>query len=161
MLDSLVLPGAVVEENPLPSPPPTDNLTKEMSSLKIGEEIEQVPRRRQSQPQYDQKRIDPFLFGSRYLGEEDDVFEYNAWDHVETDEAYKEYAERQFELQRQSPLSDFEKSEYARSFYSFCRHSRFPSRETQAPSVMIYFQMHSSSESTLKTIQYHQSFAPI
>ena len=48
----------------------------------------------------------------RFLGEEDDVFEFNAWDHVETDDAFKEYAEQQFEMQRQSPVSDFDKSKF-------------------------------------------------
>lgn len=56
------------------------------------------------------KRSDPFQFGSRTLGEQDDVFEFNAWDHVETDETYKEYAELQYAKQRESPVSDFDRS---------------------------------------------------
>lgn len=57
------------------------------------------------------KRSDPFQFGSRYLNAGDDVFEFNAWDHVETDDTYKEYSEQQYAKQRQFPVSDFEKSE--------------------------------------------------
>lgn len=58
------------------------------------------------------KRSDPFQFGSRYLLPTDDPFEFNAWDHVETDEAYKAYAEDQYTKQRQSPVSEYDKSKY-------------------------------------------------
>jgi tRNAThr (cytosine32-N3)-methyltransferase len=67
---------------------------------------------RSHDPQYNMKRSDPFQFGSRYLEENDDVFEFNAWDHVETDDVYKEYAEQQFAMQRASPVSDFDKRQY-------------------------------------------------
>ncbi|KAF6827423.1 actin-binding protein [Colletotrichum plurivorum] len=67
---------------------------------------------RSNNPDYNQKRSDPFQFGSRLLGEDDDVFQYNAWDHVETDDAYKEYAEQQYDMQRQSPVSDFDKNRF-------------------------------------------------
>jgi tRNAThr (cytosine32-N3)-methyltransferase len=94
-----------------------EQLAGRIASLSVGQETpaEQVPRRRQAEPQYDQRRVDPFLFGSRYLQDEDDVFEFNAWDHVETDDAHKEYAEKQYELQRQSPVSDFERRECCHS----------------------------------------------
>lgn len=85
------------------------------------------------------KRSEPFQFGSRFLGEDDDVFEFNAWDHVETDDAFKEYAEKQFEMQRQSPVSDFDKSR------SPCLCHRLALFEDTSGSVMIYV-MHSSSE---------------
>lgn len=68
-----------------------------------------VPPSRSHDPQYNMKRSDPFQFGSRFLEEGDDPFEFNAWDHVETDDVYKEYAEQQYEMQRQSPVSDFDK----------------------------------------------------
>lgn len=70
----------------------------------------EVPPHRSHDPAKNLKRTDPFQFGSRFLGESDDVFEFNAWDHVETDDAYKDYAESQLEMQRQSPVSDFDKS---------------------------------------------------
>ncbi|KAL1836621.1 hypothetical protein VTJ49DRAFT_4869 [Mycothermus thermophilus] len=71
-----------------------------------------VPPHRSHDPQYNQKRSDPFQFGSRYLGEEDDVFEFNAWDHVEPDDAYEEYAEQQYAMQRQAPVSEFDKMRF-------------------------------------------------
>ncbi|KAL2760580.1 hypothetical protein ACRALDRAFT_2095501 [Sodiomyces alcalophilus JCM 7366] len=55
-------------------------------------------------------RTDPSQFGSRLLTDEDDVFQHNAWDHVETDDAFKQYAEEQYEMQRQSPVSEFDKN---------------------------------------------------
>ncbi|KAI9742353.1 MAG: hypothetical protein M1818_003886 [Claussenomyces sp. TS43310] len=74
-------------------------------------EAAQLPHRSHD-PATNQKRIDPFQFGSRYLGKEDDVFEFNAWDHVEPDDAYKEYAEMQFAKQREAPVSEFDKSRF-------------------------------------------------
>ncbi|KAK4127955.1 methyltransferase [Parathielavia appendiculata] len=91
-----------------------EKLAAEMSSLEIAPDTQQptLPPHRSHDPQYNQKRSDPFQFGSRYLGEEDDVFEFNAWDHVETDDAYKEYAEQQYAMQRQAPVSDFDKMRF-------------------------------------------------
>ncbi|CAK7222425.1 hypothetical protein SCUCBS95973_004833 [Sporothrix curviconia] len=71
-----------------------------------------VPAHRSHDPANNAKRTDPFMFGQRFLTQEDDVFEYNAWDHVETDDAFKEYAEKQYELQRSAPVSDFDKSRF-------------------------------------------------
>ncbi|KAF2435177.1 methyltransferase [Tothia fuscella] len=59
-----------------------------------------------------EKRLDPFQFGSRFLEEGDDIFSHNAWDHVETDEAYKEFADGQFAAQRENPVSDFDKKRF-------------------------------------------------
>lgn len=67
---------------------------------------------RSHDPENNMKRSDPFQFGSRYLGEQDNVFEFNAWDHVETDDTYKEYAELQYAKQREAPVSEFDKSTY-------------------------------------------------
>jgi hypothetical protein len=64
---------------------------------------------RSHDPQNNLKRSDPFQFGSRYLQDNDNVFEFNAWDHVETDETYNEYAEMQYSKQREAPVSDFDK----------------------------------------------------
>lgn len=92
----------------------TSALTVQETTPKSGSEAKtaQLPPHRSHDPQYNMKRTDPFMFGSRYLEEGDDVFEFNAWDHVETDDAYKEYSEQQFALQRASPVSDFDKSTY-------------------------------------------------
>ncbi|KAF4547767.1 tRNA(Thr) (cytosine(32)-N(3))-methyltransferase-like protein [Elsinoe fawcettii] len=58
------------------------------------------------------KRTDPFQFGSRLLEEGDDIFAYNAWDHVEVDDAYKDFINAQTELQRANPVSDFDKQRF-------------------------------------------------
>lgn len=58
------------------------------------------------------KRSDPFQFGQRFLTKEDDIFEYNAWDHVTPDDAHFEYCESQYAAQRASPVSDFDKSRF-------------------------------------------------
>lgn len=71
---------------------------------------EAVPTHRSHDPANNLKRSDPFQFGSRLLETGDDVFEFNAWDHVEADDAYKEHILRQLALQRQSPVSDFDRS---------------------------------------------------
>lgn len=100
---------------------PEQQLTAQISKLEIAEEKsqqseqqqeDQQPPHRSHDPQFNQKRSDPFQFGSRYLQEQDDVFEFNAWDHVETDDAYKEYAEQQYEMQRNAPVSDFDKRKF-------------------------------------------------
>jgi tRNAThr (cytosine32-N3)-methyltransferase len=70
-------------------------------------------------PENNLKRSDPFQFGSRYLSEKDNVFEFNAWDHVETDDTYKEYAEQQYAKQREAPVSDFDKSMFPISICYF------------------------------------------
>lgn len=74
-----------------------------------GESIAELPPHLSHDPKNNMKRSDPFQFGSRYLEKGDNVFEFNAWDHVETDDAYKEYTEQQLEMQRQAPVSDFDK----------------------------------------------------
>lgn len=72
-----------------------------------------LPPHRSHDPENSLKRSDPFQFGSRYLNQEDNVFEFNAWDHVETDDTYKEYAEEQYAKQRETPVSEFDKSKSA------------------------------------------------
>lgn len=96
-----------VEEQKAPSPSDAPVAAVAAASAAADE----LPAHRSHDPQYNQKRSDPFQFGSRYLQEEDNVFEFNAWDHVETDDVYKEYAEQQFQMQRESPVSDFDKRE--------------------------------------------------
>ncbi|KAI0167085.1 methyltransferase [Hypoxylon sp. FL1284] len=93
--------------------PAEGELLTKAAALTVQEAAEvQPPAHRSHDPQYNMKRSDPFQFGSRYLQENDDVFEFNAWDHVETDDAYKEYAEQQFAKQRESPVSDFDKHRF-------------------------------------------------
>lgn len=93
-----------------------DMVAEQAAALSLRDESkpeqEGVAPHRSHDPAHNQKRSDPFQFGSRFLGQDDDVFEFNAWDHVETDDAYKEYAESQYEKQRQAPASDFDKSRF-------------------------------------------------
>lgn len=101
------------------TPPPVE----EMAALKVEvpetNKAEEVPPHRSHDPSNNAKRTDPFQFGSRYLEAGDDIFEYNAWDHVETDDAYKENAEKQFAMQRQNPVSEFDKCESTVPSYFF------------------------------------------
>lgn len=72
----------------------------------------QVPAHRSHDPCNNQRRSDPFMFGQRYLEEGDDVFEFNAWDHVEPDDEFKAYAEGQYAKQREAPVSDFDRNRF-------------------------------------------------
>ncbi|KAF9893591.1 hypothetical protein FE257_010903 [Aspergillus nanangensis] len=67
---------------------------------------------RSHDPSNNLKRTDPFQFGSRFLEEGDDVFEFNAWDHVAPDDDFKAFAEVQYAKQRDAPVSDFDKHRF-------------------------------------------------
>ena len=71
-----------------------------------------APPSRSHDPRNNLKRSDPFQFGSRYLLEDDDVFEFNAWDHVPVTEAHLAHAEAQYAFQRSCPASDFDKRRF-------------------------------------------------
>lgn len=58
------------------------------------------------------KRSDPFRFGTRYLEQGDNVFDYNAWDHVPADPEYLSYADAQYSKQREAPVSDFDRNRF-------------------------------------------------
>lgn len=73
---------------------------------------EQHASNRSHDPANTMKRTDPFQFGSRYLEQGDNVFEFNAWDHVEPDNEFLEYAEGQYVKQRGAPVSDFDKNRF-------------------------------------------------
>ena len=126
--------------------PPSEQelLVAEVSSLAITateekHDEEQKPPHRSHNPQFNQKRTDPFQFGSRYLQEEDDVFEFNAWDHVEPDDTFKEYAEKQYAMQRDAPVSDFDKRMYTISYTP-------TTRPLATRNMMIQSHKHSSSD---------------
>jgi tRNAThr (cytosine32-N3)-methyltransferase len=55
-----------------------------------------APPSRSHDPGNNQKRSDPFAFGSRYLEEGDNIFEFNAWDHVTVDSNYLAFSEEQY-----------------------------------------------------------------
>ena len=86
--------------------------THDITSIAQLVEPPHIPPHRSHDPTNNLKRSDPFQFGSRYLERGDDVFEFNAWDHVEPDEEYKTYAEIQYAKQRESPASDFDKHRF-------------------------------------------------
>lgn len=58
------------------------------------------------------KISEPFQFGSRFLLSEEEVFSHNAWDHVETDAAYKAFSTSQLAAQRSKPVGDFDKKRF-------------------------------------------------
>ncbi len=115
-------PLSVSSTNASQSSPPSNGdtiIAANLESLTIEDAISQLqtvsadgstPPHLSHDPQNNLKRGDPFQFGSRLLSEEDNVYEFNAWDHVETDDTYKEYAELQYAKQREAPVSDFDKS---------------------------------------------------
>lgn len=77
--------------------------------------LQPVRRPKSDRPENAEKRTDPFQFGSRFLEEGDNIFDYNAWDHVEVDDEYKKFSEEQYERQRQDPVNEFDKSMYVLS----------------------------------------------
>ncbi|RPB01047.1 methyltransferase [Choiromyces venosus 120613-1] len=54
----------------------------------------------------------PFKFGTRLLTDPSSVFEHNAWDHVETDEAYRATSTAQISFQRSRPVDPFNKQRF-------------------------------------------------
>ncbi|OCT54452.1 putative methyltransferase-like protein [Cladophialophora carrionii] len=73
---------------------------------------ETIPPHLSHDPATNAKRTDPFQFGQRYLSEQDDVFQYNAWDHVVPDAAHHEFCEAQYAAQREAPVSDFDRARF-------------------------------------------------
>lgn len=103
-----------VEDTPSTTPP-TDSAVDAQGTPAYGVPAELMPLRKpatEASKMNDQKRTDPFQFGSRFLEEGDDIFTHNAWDHVETDETYKAFIEEQTEIQRNAPVSDFDKKRF-------------------------------------------------
>lgn len=105
----------------IPTSPPSDPATvsepasnAESDAYGVPASIAPIrkPANRSHSPSNNQKRTDPFAFGSRFLEEGDDIFEFNAWDHVEVDPAYQSFSSEQFEKQRESPVSDFDKKRF-------------------------------------------------
>lgn len=71
-----------------------------------------IPAHLSHDPTTNAKRSDPFQFGQRHLTESDDVFTFNAWDHVVPDDAHYEYCEAQYASQRATPVSDFDRNRF-------------------------------------------------
>lgn len=102
--------GLVDQSNPSFNLPSSTEYVEESSQT--DERKPELPSHRSHDPNNNLKRTDPFMFGSRYLQEDDNVFEFNAWDHVIPDAAYYEYAETQYSFQRASPVSEFDKKRF-------------------------------------------------
>ena len=94
-------------EQPSDAPPESDAYGVPASIAPL-----RKPAHRSHSPTNNQKRSDPFAFGSRFLEEGDDIFEFNAWDHVDVDPAYQSFSSEQFEKQRADPVSDFDKKRF-------------------------------------------------
>jgi tRNAThr (cytosine32-N3)-methyltransferase len=82
------------------------------SSVNVNIANASIPPHLSHDPLTNGKRTDPFQFGQRFLAPTDDVFEYNAWDHVVPDAEHEEYCQAQYEKQRSAPVSDFDKSRF-------------------------------------------------
>ncbi|KAL8828859.1 MAG: hypothetical protein Q9191_002354 [Dirinaria sp. TL-2023a] len=106
-------PAADPESSPQsrPSSPPPRTRTKPTSSPSSSPPPPPPPHRSHDRSN-NLKRSDPFQFGSRYLLPEDDVFEFNAWDHVATTSEYDAYAETQYASQRCHPVSDYDRTRF-------------------------------------------------
>ncbi|PYH97495.1 methyltransferase [Aspergillus ellipticus CBS 707.79] len=94
------------------SPVPLEPASEDIHSFLQQVEPPQIPPHRSHDPSNNQKRSDPFQFGSRYLEQGDDVFEFNAWDHVVPDDEFKAFAEVQYSKQREAPVSDFDRNRF-------------------------------------------------
>jgi tRNAThr (cytosine32-N3)-methyltransferase len=100
---------------PFPEEPPSLSslsITAPYESIAHAVQPPHLPSHRSHHPTNNLKRTDPFQFGSRYLLQDDNIFEFNAWDHVETDEDYKTYSEAQYSAQRSSPVSEYDKGRF-------------------------------------------------
>jgi tRNAThr (cytosine32-N3)-methyltransferase len=105
-VSSLTLEGVAVTPTAVRALDADENATKPPSA------VETIPPHLSHDPATNAKRTDPFQFGQRYLTEDDDVFTYNAWDHVEPDDAHYEYCEAQYAAQRASPVSEYDQARF-------------------------------------------------
>ncbi|KAF7509024.1 hypothetical protein GJ744_008419 [Endocarpon pusillum] len=70
------------------------------------------PAHRSHDPLTNSKRSAPFQFGQRYLEPDDDVFSYNAWDHVTPDAAHERYCLEQYAAQRLHPVTAYDRTRF-------------------------------------------------
>lgn len=57
-------------------------------------------------------RDPPFVFGQRFLTEDANVFEHNAWDNVDWDEEQLKQFQESIKQQKENPVPEFNKTEY-------------------------------------------------
>ncbi|KAI9727855.1 MAG: hypothetical protein M1834_007901 [Cirrosporium novae-zelandiae] len=91
-----------------PSTGPSTEPSTESCSEPPSDSSTPLSAHRSHDPRNNLKRSDPFQFGSRYLLPQDDVYEFNAWDHVTPDPAYDTWALSQYSLQKASPVTPFD-----------------------------------------------------
>jgi tRNAThr (cytosine32-N3)-methyltransferase len=89
------------------APPPTEE-----DAYGVPAAIEPIRKPATDSQNNNQKRTDPFQFGTRFLEEGDDIYAHNAWDHVEVDPQYAEFIAQQTILQRDNKVSDFDKKRF-------------------------------------------------
>ncbi|MCJ1350502.1 MAG: hypothetical protein MMC33_000483 [Icmadophila ericetorum] len=113
-----VVPSGLTITLPLRPAPPRSHVHTETAKSPPGTLLGASPltppagRTRDPVPNHNLKRTDPYQFGTRFLSEGDDVYEFNAWDAVETDEAYRLHAKSQYEFQRAHAVSEFDKGRF-------------------------------------------------
>jgi len=111
LLDPSTAPAPDISTLSISSPSGTGG-SKPNKKSPLSERVAKVSSHRSHDPNNNLKRTDPFKFGSRYLQDTDNVFEFNAWDHVVPDASYYDYAESQYTAQRASPVSEFDKKRF-------------------------------------------------
>lgn len=107
--DAAVLPTAPI--------PTTSNLDSQLSTLALDDSASSpcpssIPPHLSHSPSSNAKQSDPFEFGHRTLSPSDDVFTYNAWDHVVPDSSHISFCESQYAAQRSAPVSDFDRTRF-------------------------------------------------
>ena len=74
-----------VTDGPTSTSPPPEPAESDAYGVPASYAPLRKPTHRSHSPTNNQKRSDPFAFGSRFLEEGDNIFEFNAWDHVDVD----------------------------------------------------------------------------
>ncbi|KAF2752832.1 methyltransferase domain-containing protein [Pseudovirgaria hyperparasitica] len=99
-----------------PSRTPKSQLSASMEHIRYAVTADPLPHQpftsSSSKPDPNQKRTDPFQFGTRVLLPSDDPFAYNAWDHAVPDAEYALFALAQYEFQRSAPVTPFDKMRF-------------------------------------------------
>lgn len=113
-VDPKPTPSSTTSSTPTPPTDPSPVEPAESDAYGVPATIQPVrnPASRSHDPSNNQKRTDPFSFGSRVLEEGDNIFEFNAWDNVVVDDSYKTFSEEQFSKQRADPVSDFDRKRF-------------------------------------------------
>ncbi|TGZ79299.1 methyltransferase [Ascodesmis nigricans] len=106
------------------------------------------------------KRSDPFQFGSRFLEEGDDPMAFNAWDHVDVDDEYMQFAYSQLEKQREKPVTEFDKQRFMSNpakwwdaFYKNNQENFFKDRKWLAQEFPILASLTSSTSAPARIVE--------